>query len=208
VNGIEVHVDGLCARCGCAGFDLVVVGGVGVCRSCLDRPSTACEQPPLPGTETPVDRCPLCGGGPAPAGAARWVIHVDEQPPTQNDFRAGTWPPKTAGAKELRRILYARAAAYSNLIERWRALLLVELKRVRAWSATGRRRVTFTRLLGPRTQYFDQFNLVGGLKPVVDALVHLQALVDDSPARFEGYVHQRRCEPGERPGLRVELVEL
>ena len=218
MTGIETRVDGICARCSMEAIGLIVVAGEGWCESCIGRdPAPAGGGVHLAEAAAMLDRCPtcgftlrcgLCGGSPAPAGAARWVVHVPEQPPSQNAFKAGLFPPKGATFAQLRKLMLGQAGSYGRLVETWRKLLADKLLAAACWKATGRRRVVFTRLMGPRNKAFDAFNAVGGMKPICDALVHLEALVDDAPAYFEGFVHQRRAQPGELTGLRIEITEL
>ena len=218
MTGIETRVDGICARCSMEAIGLIVAAGEGWCESCIGRdPAPAGGGVHLAEAAAMLDRCPtcgftlrcgLCGGSPAPAGAARWVVHVPEQPPSQNAFKAGLFPPKGATFAQLRKLMLGQAGSYGRLVETWRKLLADKLLAAACWKATGRRRVVFTRLMGPRNKAFDAFNAVGGMKPICDALVHLEALVDDAPACFEGFVHQRRAQPGELTGLRIEITEL
>jgi hypothetical protein len=67
---------------------------------------------------------------------------------------------------------------------------------------------------------FDVFNLVGGLKPVLDAMVRAGMekrggkvtrrglLWDDAPKWCIPHAEQRRAGAGEVPGILVELEEL
>jgi len=208
VTGIPVQVDGTCARCRREALGLQVLPEGGVCKLCLGQ-----EVGPRPS----LDRCPacgmsyacdLCGATPAPAGAKRWVVLIDQQPPSQNDFKAGLFPPQGASAGQLRRMMMGQAGKYAGLVRDWRKALDARLRAADVWRATTKRRVVFIRLLAPRNRFLDQFNFIGGLKPVVDALVHLEALLDDDAKSFEGHARQRRCDPGEAPGLRLEITEL
>jgi len=173
MTGIETRVDGICARCSMEAIGLIVVAGEGWCESCIGRdPAPAGGGVHLAEAAAMLDRCPtcgftlrcgLCGGSPAPAGAARWVVHVPEQPPSQNAFKAGLFPPKGATFAQLRKLMLGQAGSYGRLVETWRKLLADKLLAAACWKATGRRRVVFTRLMGPRNKAFDAFNAVGGI---------------------------------------------
>lgn len=71
--------------------------------------------------------------------------------------------------------------------------------------ATGRRRVTMTRLFGGRQKEWDPDNLSGGMKPIVDALVLEGLLVGDDAASAQIYYEQVR---GPVRGLKLMLEEL
>ena len=65
--------------------------------------------------------------------------------------------------------------------------------------ATGKRRVTWERILGPRQREFDEPNLIGGLKPI---------LVDDSPRWYEGVYRQVTDSRQDGPAIRVTIEEV
>lgn len=225
-SGFALKSSGRCSRCLVDRVELVVMGGVGgFCALCIEKyvgtspPSALALVASVKALQSPasLDACPTCGMSygcgvcgvtPAPPGAARWTCHVERMPPSQNDFKAGGYAPPGATMADLRKILAGRATAYERLVEQWRDLLRTALMGAAVWKATGRRRVVFTRLLGSRNHFLDHFNLCGGLKPVVDAMVHLEALVDDDLKHCDPHANQRRVEPGEVPGLRIEITEL
>jgi hypothetical protein len=74
--------------------------------------------------------------------------------------------------------------------------------------ATGLRRVVVTRLYGHRGRRMDRPNLVGGCKPVLDALVRAKLLRDDSERWCIDHYAQRKVGAGAGPGILVELEEL
>lgn len=57
--------------------------------------------------------------------------------------------------------------------------------------ATGFRRAHLIRAWGPRCRAFDYGNLVGGGKPLIDAMVSLGFLLDDRPDLFQASYHQQ-----------------
>ena len=143
------------------------------------------------------------------AECGSWVLHVPRMPPSQNDFKSGGMPKKGASVRQLWAFIRGRAFAYEKLVQDWRRDLEVVCREAGVWRAEGPRSIWFTRLMSPRNRMLDVFNLAGGLKPVVDAMVHLDLLVDDDPAHFRPILpDQRRCQPGEVPGLRIVITEL
>ena len=73
--------------------------------------------------------------------------------------------------------------------------------------ATGKRRVTWERILGPRQHEFDEPNFIGGLKPVLDGLVRSGLLVDDRPKFYVGRYGQVHTMRTEGPALRLAIEE-
>lgn len=71
--------------------------------------------------------------------------------------------------------------------------------------ATGKRRVTLTRIIGHRQRPFDTDNLGTGLKPCVDAMVSVGLLQGDTPSQAE--IH-RQQEKRHGVGLHVLIEEL
>lgn len=57
--------------------------------------------------------------------------------------------------------------------------------------------VFLTRLFGKRKRRYDVANLIGGGKPLVDALVVNGYLIDDSPKWMNAWYYQERSESGE-----------
>lgn len=72
---------------------------------------------------------------------------------------------------------------------------------------TKRRRVTFTRCYAGRDREMDRANMIGGMKPVLDAMVRAGLLVDDSPKWLDDRYEQQRVGKGE-DGLRVLIEEV
>lgn len=77
--------------------------------------------------------------------------------------------------------------------------------------ATGRRAVFITRIYpkAPGQKRYDDDNLDGGAKPVLDALRRLGWLKGDSPAHCTKEVDQRHPAPGEKaPSTRVVILDV
>jgi hypothetical protein len=58
---------------------------------------------------------------------------------------------------------------------------------------------------GANKRQFDDANLVGGFKPLFDALVKINHIQDDNPDYFKAYYFQRKSNTGE--GY-IELIQL
>ena len=68
--------------------------------------------------------------------------------------------------------------------------------------------VTITRVYGPRCRPYDYANLVGGCKPIPDALIKIGVLTDDDPKHFEATYHQRRFDEDQPPGTIITIREV
>ena len=77
-------------------------------------------------------------------------------------------------------------------------------RRLTGWSAKGKRRVTITRY---SSGTLDQGNLVGGCKPLIDAMVRLGLLVDDTPELLEDHYAQVKIPRKEMPRTAVEIED-
>lgn len=74
------------------------------------------------------------------------------------------------------------------------------------WDKNTRKLVTFTRVMSYRQRPFDDDNLIGGLKPVRDALVDIGYLRNDDSSAAEFVYKQEKDEDGD-PRLRIEIIE-
>lgn len=132
------------------------------------------------------ETCRLCGGRPDAEVAASWTFLVERDAPTQNvmgnNRGGGRW-------------------RYKQEREAWRRLLWFPVNVWRIPDAVHKRRVTITRCYAGRQKIRDHGNLVGGLKPAVDAMVICKLLKDDSSEWAEIYYHQRRVSTAERGTL-------
>lgn len=144
------------------------------------------------------DMCLLCGGRPNARVRARWVLHIPIAVASQNgrDGRSG-------GANK-----GGNRWAYKHAREQYTAALRVAMRReIGPGGQLPRtpKRVVITRYWAKRQRAFDHANLVGGAKPLVDAMVRVGLLVDDSPEWFEGYYRQARDPDGR--GWTVIVIE-
>jgi Holliday junction resolvase RusA-like endonuclease len=139
-----------------------------------------------------LEVCNLCGGRPFAEVAASWTMRIDRDAPTQNvtgnNRGGGRW-------------------AYKAERRAWFAALAAKKSMQRIATANVKRRVIITRCYSGQQKLRDHGNLVGGLKPAVDAMVGIGLLKDDSPEFCEIYYHQRRVEKSER-GTLITIEEL
>jgi len=137
-----------------------------------------------------MSACAKCGYDPAAKVGAAYVFRIDRDPPSLNErlHNAGD-----------------RRWAYAKQRNEWLQWFMVARANHGITLASGRRRVTLTRLYGGRQQERDRDNLVGGMKVIVDAMVHALLLHDDSPQWAEIHYAQER---GAARGLRVQIEDL
>lgn len=136
-------------------------------------------------------RCPRCGFDPAAVVTARWERFFPRQPPSQNEIG------KSVGA---RKVYKHERDAWTWEMRAWR------LSAGGPTAASGVRRIFFERLYTGRQQARDLGNLIGGMKPVLDAVKLEGLIVDDAPKWLIDAYSQRRDEL--RSGLLVTLEEL
>ena len=142
--------------------------------------------------------CPTCGHV-TPTVLRSWETWIDAKVESANSRSVN------AGAAR-----WGYAKKRDEWMVRWRCA---------AWGAVGaardtptllikatnrRRHVTFTRHYSGREREMDHANLVGGAKGMVDAMVRVGLLVDDSPKWFEAEYRQVRSD---RSGLHVRIEE-
>ncbi len=137
--------------------------------------------------------CALCGGEPSAKVTASWTFRIDRDAPTQNTMGNNKGGGRWAYRKE--------RLHWMGALSKWAVELRVPY-------ADKKRRVRITRCYSGLQKLRDHGNLVGGLKPAIDAMVLCRLLKDDSPHWAEIYYQQRRVEKGERGTLiTIEEVE-
>ncbi len=137
--------------------------------------------------------CVKCGHNPAAKVIAAWAFTLAGELHSMN-----------------RHVVNFGAARHAYRRERdaWAWLARAARLKHRIAIATGRRRLTLTRIYAGRQRELDRDNLAGGAKPLVDALVREGLLVDDTSRWLELHHDQERgTAPGDR-GVRVLLEEL
>lgn len=96
--------------------------------------------------------------------------------------------------------------AYRRLRNDYTWLVRVGARSAGVPKATGKRRLHVTRLIGKGGKVYDVPNLIGGAKPLIDALVTEGLLVDDSPEYLDlGTWEQRKASA---PGARITLEDV
>jgi hypothetical protein len=136
--------------------------------------------------------CRWCGFDPAAVVTARWQRFFPRQPPSQNDFG------KSAGA---RRKYTAERQTWEWEMRAW------ALHSTGPSKAAGPRRVFFERFYhGAGTRDRDRGNLIGGMKPILDAITREGLIVDDTPRWCADFYSQQRDEL--RSGLLITLEDL
>jgi hypothetical protein len=122
-----------------------------------------------------------------------WRFFIERRPPSLNDRLHNSGPTRFAYAKVRDLwILEFRAARLAHRIPK----------------ATGPRRLVARRQYSGREQARDYINLVGGFKPIVDAMVTEGLLVDDEPAMLADRYEQERVAKGQASGIGFELADL
>jgi hypothetical protein len=117
----------------------------------------------------------------------RWVIRIERPSPSQNEFAFSGWR-KAHTSKALWKTLICGAEGFLDIPR-----------------AHGRRRLTIER---HAKGTLDEQNLIGGAKGIIDDLVQLGLLVDDTPALLElGKSVQARLKPGERRPYTLLILE-
>lgn len=138
------------------------------------------------------ERCTYCGVDPSVSVLARWDLHLPLPPPSQNDLSSAR------GGR-------AKRFKYKGWRDRYQAAVRAAADAVGVPQAARIRRVTFIRLYAGRMQRFDYGNLVGGMKPLLDAMVRERLLRDDREEFLDDHYHQMRSEP---VGVRILIEEL
>jgi hypothetical protein len=131
----------------------------------------------------------------ARAAAPSWSFTLYLDVPSQNSLSGnhGKWS-AIRRYRKLRRDATLLMTSYKNVLE--------------IPTATGKRRITWTRILGPRQRLFDEMNFIGGLKALADSATAAGLLVDDKPKFYEGVYRQDDTRRAEGPALEVLIEEL
>lgn len=140
--------------------------------------------------------CPTCGHI-APVVLQSWEAFIEARVESANVTRSNH------GAAH-----HAYRKKRDQWMMRWRVARWSEDGAAVPWrpigGATVKRHVTFVRNYTGREREMDHANLIGGMKGVVDAMVRVGLLVDDSPKWFEGEYKQIHSD---RSGLHVRIEE-
>jgi hypothetical protein len=69
-------------------------------------------------------------------------------------------------------------------------------KQIGEYKSSDRKALKITRFWGSRKRSFDEANLIGGFKILIDSLVRSGFLVDDNVEYFKGYYFQEKSKSG------------
>jgi hypothetical protein len=94
---------------------------------------------------------------------------------------------------------------YRRIRQDFSAALHAALAAVSVAAASLKRRAWLKRVYRPGKRRYDDANLRGGGKPLIDVLVNRGLLVDDSPQWFEGIYSQ---EPGPADAIHIRLEDM
>jgi hypothetical protein len=96
----------------------------------------------------------------------------------------------------------ADRAKYRETRDDWQTLVMAAMRAHGVPKATGRRALVLIRFFSGRERARDYDNLVGGMKPVLDAMVLAGLIVGDDPGSVVVTYHQNKIDGPS--GLRVE----
>lgn len=143
--------------------------------------------------------CPTCGHS-VPVVLRSWEAWIDAKVESANSRSVN------AGAAR-----WGYAKKRDEWMARWRCTVWAKSPATARSEPTflivtkdRKRCVTFTRHYSGREKEMDHANMVGGAKGMVDAMVRVGLLVDDSPKWFEAEYLQVRSD---RSGLHVRIEE-
>lgn len=137
--------------------------------------------------------CGSCGQELPPAGES-WVFALSLVPPSQN---------VVSGNKGNR----GARAKYKKYRDDYQLLLQAWMNELKIPDATGRRRVSISRRYAGRSQRRDRGNLIGGCKPLLDAMTLVGLIVDDKEEFLQDHYYQIRADINEVE-IRIEEMEM
>ena len=135
--------------------------------------------------------CGSCGQELPPAGKS-WLFALSLSPPSQN---------AVSGNKGS----YVAKAKYRKYRDDYEILLRAWMNELKIPDAVARRRVSVTRRYSGRSQKMDRGNLIGGCKPLLDAMTRVGLIVDDNEEFLEDHYYQRRAKEG---GVEINIEEM
>lgn len=133
-----------------------------------------------------TDACVACGYQPSAIVAARWELFVELDAKSANQRLTNSGSTRWAYAADRDQWTRRLQVATANIGQH-------RLGPLR--SATGFRRLTLMRHYDGRQREFDEANLVGGCKGLVDSVVRLGMLVDDSRKHAQIIYKQTKASP-------------
>lgn len=104
------------------------------------------------------------------------------------------------------KIFGTNQGASRHLYKKYRDRLEATLQKLSGPSIEEERTAwLFRRNWGKGKRQFDQANLIGGFKPLIDAMIKVGLIADDSPDLFKGYYKQKKSSTSE--GF-IEIIQL
>lgn len=136
--------------------------------------------------------CPYCLTDIEAGVLERWEFILPLEPPSQNVVA------QNKGNHVARR-------KYKKYRDDYVLLLQAAMGQLCIPRATKLRRVVITRLYAGRGQPRDRANIVGGCKPLMDAMHRVGLLVDDSEQYVQDFYRQM---PSNESGVAISIEEL
>lgn len=121
-----------------------------------------------------------------------WSFTIDEPTPSLNVLRRQ----------------YASARHYATLRNRFEQYVMVARMNEKIPKATAKRRVRIVRFATQEKYRLDHDNFIGGLKPLLDALVRQGLIVDDDAAHLEGDYVQLIAESTSKSRTVIKIQEM
>lgn len=118
----------------------------------------------------------------------RWVFALSLMPPSQNVVSGNKG---SRGAK----------AKYKKYRSDYEILIRAWMNELKIPDAKSRRRISIIRLYAGRSKRMDRGNMIGGCKPLLDAMTRTGLIVDDREEFLEDHYYQTRSEVNE-----VEII--
>lgn len=140
-----------------------------------------------------MSACVSCGFDPDAVVLRSWSFEIGKEVESLNAHRTNAGSRWAQAAYRKRRdawLLWMRVARINNQIT----------------AASSRRRVTIERRIGYRQREFDADNLIGGCKPLVDAMVREGLLLDDKREHAE--IHYTQIKRDGAAGVKITIEEL
>jgi len=146
-----------------------------------------------------MSACELCHWDPARTVGAEWVF----QGSLAVKWHGGKlvpapWSTNQLGGNSKRHFLYRR---YRDALADYLAPWLNRVPHAQRFRAG-----IITRHWGKGARAFDQENLIGGCKPLIDVLRQYGAIIDDSPSYWRGYYQQQKSTTTEA-SFSIRLLE-
>ena len=91
----------------------------------------------------------------------------------------------------------AAKAKYRKSRDDYCILLRAWMNELKIPDATSRRRVSITRRYSGRAKRMDRGNMIGGCKPLLDAMTRMGLIVDDREEFLQDHYYQIRSEVNE-----------